>query len=280
LKITSENIKQTLLDSDDFGHELRVGHVLANIPPSQQPYDRRIVKPAEHGGTYIDQVTGKPRQFDYRCKVVSLAGSSESIFLAVECKNVSQEQPVVVCGRPRFDNESYHLFIQRPDDGADSFSMRVKGADSIYKPQKFVGKSIARIQIKNEGKTNEVLQNAGDSDIYERWSQSLASSHDLGFGAVYNTPKLKSSAFILPVVVLPNDSLWTFSYNLDGTADGEPKQVDEAEFYVDQKLLIGLDLVLTHVHFVTLKGLSELLSRIVTDVRMWDSVFSEAASVL
>jgi hypothetical protein len=44
----------------------------------------------------------------------------------------------------------------------------------------------------------------------------------------------------MPLVVVPDGSLWTVCYKEDGTLDGDPKQVKECDFYVDQKVLIGL----------------------------------------
>ena len=252
---------------------MRVGKILTNLEYPEIVYEQTCVMPPHHGGTYEDQVTGKTRQFDYRCQIVRGRDSSKSIFLAAECKNLKPDLPLVVCGRPRTSEESYHVFIGRGDDGK-SFLRKVDGFNSIYKPDDFVGKNLLRLKKKD----NRLCAD-GDSEIYDKWSQALASSHDLAFGAVYNNPPPKSCAFVLPLVVVPDDSLWTVCYKDDGALDGDPKQVNQCEFYVDQKLLIGLPFVLTHIHFVTLKGLSHMLSNFVAaGSRTWDTIFSKASS--
>jgi hypothetical protein len=274
MSITASAIRQVVISEDDFGHEMRVGKILNNVEYPRLQFDHIRVNRPSHGGTYKDQVTGKTRQFDYRCQMTQGQDRLKNIFLAVECKNLNPEYPLVVCGRPRTYEESYHLFIQREDDEKSSLR-KVEGIDSFYKPDHFVGKSLMRLKEKG-GK----LCSDGDSEIYDRWSQALASSHDLAFGAVLNKPPPRSYAFVMPLVAVPNNSLWTVTYTDDGTVLGDPIQVDQCEYYVDQKLLIGLPFVITHIHFLTLKGLSQMISNfVVSRPRAWDTIFSNVSSV-
>jgi hypothetical protein len=118
-----------------------------------------------------------------------------------------------------------------------------------------------------------------DSDIYDRWSQALASSRDLAFDSVYKKPPPQSLAFVMPLVIVPNNSLWTASYNEHGLLSEEPKRVDQCEFYVDHKIGIGLPFVLTHIHFMTLVGLADMMSSfVVSHGRIWETIFSRASS--
>ena len=279
MSITAADIKSVVLVEDDFGHEIRVGNILTNVKYPEIYYEPTRVMRPDHGGTYIDHVTGKTRQFDYRCQIVRGREISRSIFLAVECKNLNPDLPLVVCGRPRTDEESYHIFIHlkiRPPNGSEFSLKKVDGFNSIYKPDAFVGKSLLRLKKKQ----NELCAD-GDSEIYDRWSQAMASCHDLAKRAFKDKPSPKSCAFIMPLVVVPDNSLWTVSYKSDGSLDGDPIQVDKCEFYVEQKLLLSdmPPVILTHIHFVTVKGLSQmLLDFVATRSRTWDAIFSEASS--
>lgn len=273
MPISASDIQNVVLQEDDFGHEMRVGGIFTNIKFPAINFSPARFKPLQHGGTYIDPVTQKTRQFDYRFHITERYDDLHNIFLAAECKNLNPDLPLVVCGRPRTDEEAYHLFIARGEDEKSQIR-KVEGPNSLYKPNDFVGKSIVRLK-----KKDNKLCSDGDSEIYDKWSQALASSHDLAFGAVYKKPLPKSLAFVMPLVVVPDNSLWTVSYRNDGTLESSPQQVDQCEFYVDQKLLIGLPFVLTHIHFVTLKGLSQTLFELAnTDSYKWDKIFSITSS--
>lgn len=273
MSISTEDIKNVVLGEDDFGHEMRVGSILTNVKRPPVHYAQARFMSPRHGGTYTDQVTGKTRQFDYRCQISSGYARTRSIFLAAECKNLNPDLPLVVCGRPRTEEESYHVFIAIGEDGKPQLR-KVDGASSFYRPHSFVGKSLLRLKMKDKKICAD-----GDSEIYDRWAQALASSYGLAFGAVYNKPPPQSCAFVMPLVVVPNNSLWAVSYKNDGSLDGDPVQVDQCEFYVDQKLGIGLPFVLTHIHFVTLNGLSEMLSDFANaNSYKWDRIFSIASS--
>jgi hypothetical protein len=63
---------------------------------------------AEHGGTYEDPVTKRPRQFDVRAIARNGTQNKCSIKLAVECKALSSEFPLVIQRSQRSPNESFH----------------------------------------------------------------------------------------------------------------------------------------------------------------------------
>jgi hypothetical protein len=274
VSITPDDILKVVLVEDDFGHEMRVGNILTNPKYPDVHYTRAHVLTPSHGGTYIDQVTNKTRQFDYRCQIVRGHQGTHNIFIAAECKNLNPDLPLVVCGRPRTKDESYHVFITKAHDGNPRLEI-VEGISSIYAPNCFVGKSLLRLKIKEKK-----LCADGDSEIYDKWSQALASSHDLAFGAAHNNPASQSMAFILPLVVVPNNSLWSVNYKDNGSPAGNPEQINQCQFYVDQKVPIGLPFVITHIHFVTLIGLSEMLSEFANaDSHKWDLIFSRASTV-
>jgi hypothetical protein len=272
MSITADEIKKVVLSEDDFGFEMRVGNILKpeNVKYPELRNAHASIMPFSHGGTYKDQVTEKTRQFDYRFQIIRTIMGSTRILFAVECKNLNPDLPIVVCGRPRTKGESYHVYIA--GHGALSKLFKVEGISSIYKPNNFVGKSLLRLKIKDRKLCAE-----GESEIYDRWSQALASSHDLARDAAYKAPQ--SFAFVMPVVVVPDDALWQVSYKDNGEPESAPAKIDQCEFYADQKIPIGLPFVITHIHFVTLKGLSQMLANFANaDYFKWDEIFSRAAS--
>jgi hypothetical protein len=77
MSLKPEEVKKAVLEEDDFGHEMRVGNILTSIPRDANHPERTIIETPEHGGTYTDSVTGKPRQFDFRCQVSSSRALAE-----------------------------------------------------------------------------------------------------------------------------------------------------------------------------------------------------------
>src|SRR5712671_1858969 len=129
MPISASDIRNVVTKEDDFGHEMRVGHVIRDCPAIEM----------QHGGTYTDAVTQKPRQFDYRC---SLRKEVSTLMLAVECKNLSASVPLVICGISRREVEACHDLIEsrrgsfrrgsQPVVGLSSVTRRAKGEDAFY----------------------------------------------------------------------------------------------------------------------------------------------------
>lgn len=260
MSITAEQIKGVVAADDDFGHEMRVGNLLNTLNYGIR--DVTIGDPV-HGEAYEDPKLQKTRQFDFRCQLVA---GRQNISLAVECKNLNPDLPLVICGRARTDRESCHSVISH--ETVVVKTSKVRGSSSIYKPHDFVGKSVLRLKTKERKLCSE-----GDSEIYDRWAQALASSHDLVLDAAR---KPNSITFIMPMVVVPNGSLWTVCYNGNGDIEGEPKQVNQCEFHVAHKIgVYNTFYLVTHIHFLTLDGLKETITKLaIWDNPIWGKIFS------
>jgi hypothetical protein len=264
MNITAAQIKNVVLAEDDFGHEMRVGAALNTLKYAIS--SGISIETAIHGETYEDPVTQKTRQFDYRCRIVNHRNRG-IISLAVECKNLNPDFPLVICGRPRTQRESYHVAIAW--DGINPRTLQITGQSSIYRPHELVGKSILRLKIKEKK-----LCSDGDSEIYDRWAQALASSNDLAVEAAQK-PSSGFRIFVMPMVVVPNGSLWTVNYNFDGDVASDPQQVQTCEFYVAHKIDIGPPFLITHIHFLTLDGLRSFFTEFANgDFYKWDRIFS------
>jgi len=275
--ISPSDIRAVVSKEDDFGHEMRVGRIIRGIP---------AVK-AEHGGTYTDTITRKPRQFDYRC---SLTKELAHLFLAVECKNITPNVPLVICGADRQDNESFHDLIESRNghfkrrsaiiNGSSSITRRASGADSIYPPGHFVGKSIVRIQA---DKTPMVR--TSDSDIYDKWAQAISSAVGLAesaCGLAFETRVNKCYAAIVPAVVVPDNLLWIAAYDQNGNISVDPKQVDECELFVAREIEVGGGkgtplfhrITFSHVHLFALSGFAAFLSKMAVNEHAWSALFT------
>jgi hypothetical protein len=291
MTISSAEIKKVILTEDDFGHEMRVGSILNAIQTQivSQRHIERISVELELGGTYTDPSMGKPRQFDYRCKVDKIDGSTsklnrDSLLIAAECKNLHPSSPLVITGRMRAENEAFHTFVEWSSN--DGSKITKIGRSRLYPPGEFVGKNFLRVKkdLKSQIKIDT------QPDIYDRWSQAIHSSFDLARHAHATQTRLQCDrvrSIILPIVVVPDESLWRVSYNDDGKLADEPEKVDECLFFVGRKaeheLETGRKLllaVLSHIHFLTNKGLSVFLSRFLPGQSIaenwpeWEKVFS------
>jgi hypothetical protein len=190
MAITPQVVREVVSREDNFGHEMRVGNILAQYPAIE----------LLHGGTYVDTVSKKPRQFDFRWV------SKESnclLALAIECKNINPETPIAVCGTKRSETESFHMFIesraiQERITGPSSRILKVIGTDSLYRPTYFVGKSVLPV------KPN--IKRDVDSDIYDRWAQALSSAVDLVRAAHEYAVQFKAdNARLLPLLFLASN---------------------------------------------------------------------------
>jgi hypothetical protein len=278
MPFSPSDIRTVVTREDDFGHEMRVGHVIQSCPAIQM----------QHGGTYTDSVTEKPRQFDYRC---FLRKEAASLSLAVECKNLSPAVPLVVCGIGRRDNEAFHDLIESRNGtfkrhsatlvGSSSVTRRATRTDAFYPPVSFVGKSLVRIQT-----DKNPMVRTQDSDVYDKWAQAISSAVELTESACHSAMASSVSRFltaVLPVVVVPDDVLWRVVYDDSGGVSTDPAQVNECELFVGREIDVGgakgtplfHRFTFSHVHFFTLKGFSSFLSKMAVNEHAWTKLFTE-----
>jgi hypothetical protein len=290
MPITPVEVAKVIEDEDDFGFEMRVGAVLNLRTITAPRHGTNVELPAEHGGTYVDLITQKPRQYDYRCRIWHTENNPRHrlcLRLAIECKNLHDSSPLVIVGRPRTKLESYCNFVEsqlvdRMAHAEIKEQFHLSGL-LLYSRGEFVGKSVAR--LKRE-KQNWVSESA--SDVYDRWAQTLSSSIDLVQGAAKMTlpPIERITSFIMPIVVVPDETLWIANFDEDGKIAPEPTTENHTTFFVGREISIGVwdadqsqyqqkPFALSHVHFMTLRGLQDfMLALVVSAPRFWANLFS------
>ncbi len=176
---------------------------------------------------------------------------------------------------------------------ADGYVIRIRGDKSIYRPLDMVGKSMD--QLRKSG--SQITGN--DSEIFEKMSQAISSGLTIfdEVSAIRSVTGDGSLHSVLPVLVVPNETLWTVDYDESGAVQGEPQMADRAEYYIDRnssQSFAGpwVHAYISHMEVVTVKGLSEMLVNYFyknqpegsyhplvfgRDDQMWDLVYATMA---
>ena len=98
--ITEKDLADFVANDSDFAFEMRV---LAEL--------RSLKFDCRHSGTYQDPITDKIRQFDIRAVIDQ---SPSTLALAVECKNLRPNFPLLLNAVPRTAPEAFHdLLVYR-----------------------------------------------------------------------------------------------------------------------------------------------------------------------
>jgi hypothetical protein len=271
--ITPEDIKAIIAD-ESFGHEMRVRRILQSYRRESQ---------LQHGGGYRDPQTNKTREFDFRW----VFPRYETVLsFAVECKNVSADSHVIISGSNRAKREATHDLVE--SRGAGLFQTRtgqvyldvpaagvirnVNAAESIYPSESFVGRNI--LQLK-PGKKPGSYMSARDSELYDKWFQALASAFDLVIVAMRYAKRFDQKhiyTLILPIVVLPSDTLWRAHYSESGELVTDPEKVDECELFVGRPIVPPTEIgdfeepyTFSHLHFFTTEGFTAFLLKVTAD---------------
>lgn len=270
------DINEFLATQDDFALELAIYHQA-----------KLLGLEVTHGGNYEDPLTKKPRQYDLR--VFRILGD-QRIDLAIECKSLSPSFPLLISRIRRIPEESYHEVIWSYNDDGTSSRFRIPGLDtnartarlrnrdSVYPEGEFVGKATTQIGRNDKG---QFL--SGDGQVFDKWSQALASAADLVFDATDHYEDSENgicNSFICPVVVVPDGTLWVVDYEDDGAVRGDPVQTDEATLFVGREywgVVNHPGYAISHLHFCTRSGVVALLSQVADDPRLWERLFPVGA---
>lgn len=263
-----ERINSYLSNESDYSFELRCLHAIN----SMNQCDFRV----SHSGTYKDDLTNKLRQFDIRATFWPRKNLNHILHTAVECKRLSKEAPLIVHRSRRAIEETYLNYIRRDFiDGNVDYSLKGTGFKvydagsrvNLYPKDELVAKACERVAWKND------TPRSSDSEIYDKWSQALSSATELITDATKSNPehliehKIHSLHFILPIVVVPDDTLWTVDYEDDGSSSGPARVVSEISYFVDRGYMPAnmKPFRCSHVHFVTESKLTEFIWQTLND---------------
>jgi len=263
--ITATDIKRYLETRDDFALELRTFHACKM---------RGFV--ASHGGTYKDPLTQKSRQYDIRAYIQR---ENCRVQLAVECKSLRLFFPLVVSCTPRAANESYHEVVRsvplKPGKSPlpqNAKGVRLEGPDSVYRIGDPSGK--ATIQVGKSPKGEFV---SGDSEVFEKWAQAISSAEDLIAKSQDYLMQTDPCIYTvtLPVLVVPNETLWTVEYSDKGAKLSDPKQTRKCTFYIGKDVGSAFPLfkyTLSHLHIFAFDAFVGYLDRLAVNDHYWNAL--------
>lgn len=279
-EITSNEIQEFLDSQSDFSLEMKALSYLKNLGFY-----------TEHGGTYTDPIKKINRQFDIRSVQIR---NNKVVKLAIECKAISKQSPLVIQRINRSEEESRHniISIDFSNTGidCDQASKTIRstfGNSPTYEAGEFVGKS--NHQLIRDKSTDQKLKSK-DSETYEKWSQSIASAHDLitEFDRSYlrflpvkysREEHLIHEQFVLPVLVVSDECLWCVDYNDNGERQTEPQLNDDIDFYIGQSFpkteRMSQSYEISHLKILTLKGFKKFVDTINKDECFWPKIFTE-----
>jgi hypothetical protein len=268
--VTVADIKKYLETRDDFTFELRAFHAC-----KVRGFN------SAHGGTYRDPITEKTRQYDIRA---DMQRGNRRVQLAVECKSLRLFYPLVVSCMPRAPGETYHEVVLSvplkpgksplPKNATD---IRLEGHESIYRIGEPVGK--ATTQVGKSPKGEFVI---GDSEVFEKWTQAISSAQDL---VAHSHDMLAQThprfiTMTIPMLVVPDGTLWTVDYSDEGARLSDPKQARECTFFIGKDVGSAFPLfkyTFSHLHILTLAAFEGFLDRLVVNDLYWDALIPTEA---
>jgi hypothetical protein len=260
-KLKSDEIKQIdlidyLRENSDFSFEVQTLNTLVSLGFT-----------CEHGGTYKDPTTKIPREYDIRA---THKMEQRVLHLAVECKNLRPNFPLLISCLPRREEEAFHdISISKNRKHSPGLtpamraktvqakSLRLKSMHSLYPTGQAVGKSCDQV-----GRLQHDEITSSDSDIYPKWAQALSSAHDLIYSTFDEGTRVarQANSLVIPLVVVPNNRLWQVQFDVNGHRISDPEPVEQCSFFVNHAYTYQLtshkqEFVISHLQFVTSNGL-------------------------
>lgn len=265
-----KKIADSLEEADTFSYEMEILHGLHTAPGS-----RGVQMRLRHGATYVDPFEEKRRQFDIRAEI---SRGGDNLLLAVECKKLHESSPVIVSEVPRTSQESYHCLIKGPVSGGQSkHVLRNKSTSQIYPEGRSVGKSVFCLPLNSN--SQKPLLFIKESQVYERYSQSLASLEDMILqenNKLLTTPNGMRLAG-MAILVVPEGCLWTVPYDSRGTRTSNPRRVDHANLFISREIdRLGCSdiFVVTHLDIMTTVGFTKFTQELLCErSELWEDIF-------
>lgn len=238
---------------------------------------------SSHGGTYADPVTKKDRQYDIRAQINHGACDLK---LAIECKNLKENFPLLISCVPRNDAESFHeVILGRTNSFPVQSGNIYRKYHATFKRGQPVGKSMAQVgKTVPEGRQGESQITSSDAETYEKWAQAVASAHDLVTSSGHSSLNGKGSnaAVICPVLVLPDDMLWAAHYSANGTLKTLPHKVEQCSLFLGktiQSKWIGY--TVSHLMMFTKSAFDSYLDNLAdSNSEIWENLFPENSLLL
>jgi hypothetical protein len=249
--IDEEDLKAFVASESDFAFEMGVLSLL-----------RKINCTCSHAGTYVDPVTGKIRQYDLRAEKIE---GNFKLALAVECKNLRPNFPLLISAVPRTTDEAFHdiVVLRLGTILAEREVRHVDRGQSIYRPGDMVGKQTDQVgrRTVQAGKQQISELFSDDNAAFDKANQAINSSKDIFITSASHSAR-PLVRVVVPVLVVPSGMLWQVDYDGDGNIKKYPYRVNEATYFIDHawKAYVGsndLNYRISHLHIVTQSHLED-----------------------
>jgi hypothetical protein len=262
--VSADDISGFVNRTSDFAFEIKVLKRLRDLSLS-----------CRHGGTYEDQVTQKTRQYDIHAETNPLSDNEVRLRFAVECKNIRANYPLVMHRVQRMPSEAVidAILSSKPDFqfGPASYGRRIRlrGEGSRYSTGEFVGKSLDQV---GRDKTGEVF--GDDRDVFEKMTQALHSSYELLRLSHFAGKDTIVMSVVIPVLVVPDDTLWAIDYDAEGNIVAGPRLCSHATYFVDKDWLVKEPLTgatrytLSHLEVCTISSMDSFIGGWQGDTRL------------
>lgn len=289
-----EKIEELINKQSSFPFEMKVLNYINN-----SGYDTK------HAGTYLDRHKNITREFDIRAEKNIKPG--KYIKLAIECKCIEMSSPFIVHSVEASTEDQKHTIlieykslndylkketstykdvsflsnfsIPRPHKielGYQLKSYEVKKRKinpnttlySCNKDLNFIGKSLD--QVHKNGNGDGIKLN--DSEMYNKISQAICSTYDLIDGCRESEENNQdiNQHLVLPILVVPNNTLYNIIYKKNGEVKSKLKPVNNISYYIDKDFSKGFSPMfpvhnIPYLEIVTVDGLKLLIEKIEND---------------
>ena len=263
--ITKKDIDEYLNKYSDFSFEIKVLNKFSKLKFK-----------CTHSGSYVDPATSKFREFDIRA---TKRFQNSNVKLAIECKNLTSSFPLVAHCLKRSKDESYHNVIttdpyhKRSSTSYNPLIEKYDYKSSIYKANEFAAKSFD--QIGRHITEGTIIKN--DVDSYDKMTQAVNSSKDLVLEAVNEIDPNTLQFIILPLLVIPDNTLWAIFYDGEGNITKEPELLKHISYYIGRSWPVNKKFnsvyTISHLDIITFSYIEEFINRFLDGNNDWDDIF-------
>jgi hypothetical protein len=255
--VGASDLEKFVSERSDFAFEMQVLRILRDAQFT-----------CSHSGTYRDPVTEKIRQFDIRA--VRVTGRMR-LALAVECKNLQDNSPLLLSAVPRSASESFHHVLLTPLYGSRPATREMTADDAYYKAGQMVGKRTDQVGRDTTGRLV-----SDDQATFDKMNQAVNSCRD--FVQKFGNEASPLMTVIVPVLVLPPNRLWQVEYDTDGHLKQNPAPQSRGTLFLDHswsagsERLVHLKYRISHLECLTSDGLKSWIA----SCFLYDGLFPKA----
>lgn len=246
--LTQAELADYRASCSDFGLEMATLRVI-----------RSLGFEAEHAAAYSDPVTNKLRAYDIRAR---WNAGPRWMRLAIECKSLSGASPLLVHATPRLASEAYHTVLVRYRIGG-LVSYSPLRRQTVYEERAPVGR-----QIDQPSKNDKGDFRSSDNATYEKWLQAVNGCVNL-LREMTATPIPSPQAWVIvPILVVPDATLWQVDYDEDGTVVTDVRQVEKTTLILRHAWTVpttfgSVPYDISHLELVTLPALRQRVKNLV-----------------